>query len=232
MGQLEKYGLYVLCLVIFLILGVALWGDPAAAADRPQSQNARQAAVTVTPSAQDFDLNKMQGMLGGGAQPEPIAQPQTQPVGGDEPKQEPQKQPEPQPESQPVEEQRETYTVVAKDSLASIARKKLGSERHVKMLLELNPGVTPERLKVGQKLTLPTTSELAGVGVGGAAQKQPEPSGSGSLRTHEVAKGDTFEGLAMRYLNDRKRVSEIKKLNPTLDPTKLREGQKILIPAK
>ena len=26
MGQLEKYGLYVLCLVIFLILGVTIWG--------------------------------------------------------------------------------------------------------------------------------------------------------------------------------------------------------------
>ena len=25
MGQLEKYGLYVMCLVIFLILGVSLW---------------------------------------------------------------------------------------------------------------------------------------------------------------------------------------------------------------
>jgi LysM repeat protein len=231
MGQLEKYGLYVLCLVIFLILGVALWGDPAAAADRPQSQNARQAAVTVKPpSTQNFDLNEMGDILRGAPteEPKPIVQPQ--PQGGDEPKQEPQKQPEPQPEPQPIEEQRETYTVVAKDSLSSIARKKLGSERHVKALLELNPGVTPERLKVGQKLTLPTSSELTG---GGAAiGKQPEPSGSGSLRTHEVAKGDTFEGLAMRYLNDRKRVSEIKKLNPTLDPTKLREGQKILIPAK
>ena len=32
MGQLEKYGLYVLCLVIFLILGVAVWGgDPVSA---------------------------------------------------------------------------------------------------------------------------------------------------------------------------------------------------------
>ena len=29
MGQLEKYGLYVMCLVIFLILGVTLWGEPA-----------------------------------------------------------------------------------------------------------------------------------------------------------------------------------------------------------
>ena len=27
MGQLEKYGLYVLVVVIVLILGVAIWGD-------------------------------------------------------------------------------------------------------------------------------------------------------------------------------------------------------------
>ena len=31
MGQLERYGLYVLCLVIFLILGIAIWGDNAGA---------------------------------------------------------------------------------------------------------------------------------------------------------------------------------------------------------
>ena len=156
---------------------------------------------------------------------EPQTEPKTVPVvdGGGE-----QKQPEPQPE--PVVDQRESYTVVAKDSLASIARKKLGSERHVKLLLELNPGVKPESLKIGQKLTLPTPTEVAGTA--GAAPKQPEPSGSGALRTHEIASGDNFEGLAMRYLNDRKRVSEIKKLNPTLDPTKLRVGQKVLIPAK
>ncbi len=231
MGQLEKYGLYVLCLVIFLILGVALWGDPAAAADRPQSQHARQASVVVNPLAQEFDLNKMEAILGGGEpKRDPAPQQEPQPQGGGEPKPEPIVQSEPAPQPEPVVEQRETYTVVAKDSLASIARKRLGSERHVKLLLELNPGVTPERLKVGQSLSMPTTIELAGVG--GTSKKQPEPSGSGALRTHEVQKGDTFEGLAMRYLNDRKRVLEIKKLNPTLDPTKLREGQKILIPAK
>ena len=27
MGQLERYGLYVLVVVIFLILGVAIWGE-------------------------------------------------------------------------------------------------------------------------------------------------------------------------------------------------------------
>ena len=38
MGQLEKYGLYVLCLVIFLILAVTIWpGDVAAS---PEQRNA------------------------------------------------------------------------------------------------------------------------------------------------------------------------------------------------
>lgn len=229
MGQLEKYGLYVLCLVIFLILGVALWGDPAAAADRqPQQKNVREVSVQVPqPQQQSFNLEDFP--IGGTdapvkvePQPEPKADPKNE-VGGGE-----QKQPEPQPE--PIVDQRETYTVVAKDSLASIARKKLGSERHVKLLVELNPGVKPESLKIGQKLTLPTPTEVAGTA--GAAPKQPEPSGSGALRTHEIVSGDNFESLAVRYLNDRKRVSEIKKLNPTLDPTKLRVGQKVLIPAK
>jgi LysM repeat protein len=228
MGQLEKYGLYVLCLVIFLILGVALWGDPAAAADRqPQQKNAREVSVQVPqPQQQNFNLNEFPfGNQEAPANIEPQPEPKTEPVvdGGGE-----QKQPEPQPE--PVVDQRESYTVVAKDSLASIARKKLGSERHVKLLVELNPGVKPESLKIGQKLTLPTLTEVAGTA--GAAPKQPEPSGSGALRTHEIVSGDYFEGLAKRYLNDPKRVSEIKKLNPTLDPTKLRVGQKVLIPAK
>ena len=160
----------------------------------------------------------------------------------DQPKGEPAPQPilDPQPkdESKPIDapaptpapEERETYTVAPGDSLASISRKRLGSERHVKLLMEANPGVAPERLKPGQKLTLPTLTEVAGAST--PAPKQPEPSGSGAVITHEIGKGDTFEGLAVRYLNDRKRVADIKKLNPTLDPTKLREGQKILIPAK
>ena len=40
MGQLEKYGLYVMCLVIFLILGVTLWGEPATARSSSARQNA------------------------------------------------------------------------------------------------------------------------------------------------------------------------------------------------
>jgi len=47
MGQLEKYGLYVLCLVIFLILGVTIWGG----GDLPPPTNKPSAAAIKAASA-------------------------------------------------------------------------------------------------------------------------------------------------------------------------------------
>ncbi|HZN41270.1 MAG TPA: LysM domain-containing protein [Planctomycetota bacterium] len=47
MGQLEKYGLYVLCLVIFLILGVTIWGG----GDLPPQINKPSATAIKAPSA-------------------------------------------------------------------------------------------------------------------------------------------------------------------------------------
>ena len=52
MGQLEKYGLYVMCLVIFLILGVTLWGEPAnATRTAGREQAAMQAGGSVPQDA-------------------------------------------------------------------------------------------------------------------------------------------------------------------------------------
>ena len=57
MGQLEKYGLYVLCLVIFLILGVTIWGNP----DTPSPQQ-RNESVPMRVNAGGTSLA---GMLPG-----------------------------------------------------------------------------------------------------------------------------------------------------------------------
>lgn len=46
MGQLERYGLYVLCVVIFLILGVALWGDDPVLAHTGQAATVSQVAAS------------------------------------------------------------------------------------------------------------------------------------------------------------------------------------------
>ena len=61
MGQLERYGLYVLCLVIFLILGVAIWGSD------PQELNHNRelndpAAVPVVKSEEDH-LRDIEGFM-------------------------------------------------------------------------------------------------------------------------------------------------------------------------
>ena len=57
----------------------------------------------------------------------------------------------------------------------------------------------------------------------------PAPAGP---RIHTVARGDTFWSLAVRYLGDGQRWRDIQAANPGAVPTKLRIGQKIVIPAK
>ena len=54
--------------------------------------------------------------------------------------------------------------------------------------------------------------------------------GKTAARTHRVEKGDTLEGIAKRYFGSEKRVDDIKKLNPTVDPTRMRIGQIIRLP--
>ena len=39
MGQLERYGIYVLSLIIFLILGIAIWGDDPGAGEPTHGVN-------------------------------------------------------------------------------------------------------------------------------------------------------------------------------------------------
>src|SRR5262245_54283598 len=51
MGQLEKYGLYVLCLVIFLILGVTIWGGGEVPANPGRTTSAAIHAPGSPPAA-------------------------------------------------------------------------------------------------------------------------------------------------------------------------------------
>ena len=64
MGQLERYGLYVLCLVIFLILGVAMWGDGNTVAAKVGAGNgARSVAGLADPSDDNAKLRSEQDMI-------------------------------------------------------------------------------------------------------------------------------------------------------------------------
>ena len=51
-------------------------------------------------------------------------------------------------------------------------------------------------------------------------------------RTYKIAAGDTLVGVSRRMLGSDKRVQEILALNPSIGPSRLRQGQMIRVPAK
>lgn len=265
MGQLEKYGLYVLCLVIFLILGVTIWGGGDL---QPQDRRPQAGAGA--------ELNA-NGPGGPGSKPAKPAATGTMGAlldptrSGKEPKTDPKSVPTPavgngdpvkaagsKPDDQPVdpvvtppiaETVRPTHKVAAGDTFESIA-KKLGSAALRTELQRLNPRVEPTRMRQGVELQLPTKAEIEQFLARGAApQKVPatsqEPvakdataskgtpkSAAASPTTYTVAKGDTFEGIAVRQLGSKKRLDELLELNPNVRPTGLKVGQKIQLPKK
>lgn len=49
--------------------------------------------------------------------------------------------------------------------------------------------------------------------------------------SYTIRRGDTLWSIAVRYYNDGQRWKDIVDANPGLDPTKLRVGQQIVLPA-
>jgi LysM repeat protein len=271
MGQLEKYGLYVLCLLIFLIIGVSIWGEPANAATDPGPKN-ETAKVTKAdkPAMPRVDLKELVSPVkppaspvstkGAEAPPSPLADALLDGTGSggtkdakksdkNDAKVEPAKT-EPKPDSG----KRPTHRIKSGDTFESIAIE-LGDKKLVPVLLQLNPKIDPKTLAIGTEVQLPTPAELAahkasakgladagkGKADGKPADSKPAddpkkaakaPETSGGVRTYTIAQGDTLSGLAKRLYGSDKRVDDIKGLNPSVDPTRLRIGQVIKLPAK
>ena len=252
MGQLEKYGLYVLCLVIFLILGVTIWGggdvppvrrvppttglnasttagqtggetapgsgsvmnlqallQPAIQPAAPRDRDARPVDATSNRETANGVLNPGGGKESDTAATDPVKPPVQAPT-----------PPQPEPASR-------TYKVKAGDSFDSIAKSQLGDSGMRTEIMRLNPSIKPERLQIGATLVLPAAA--------GEARKSTEtradaPVATLAVASYTVGKGDTFEHIARRQLGDRRRVGELRELNPDIDPTRLRVGQKIRLP--
>ena len=201
MGQLEKYGLYVLCLVIFLILGVAIWGgDPASP---PGSNKDPLKLAASTDSGRGGDQGKAgESPKSKEAQPAPKSEPTKdghgapdvtvfidpvlpkksgeKPVKGDAAKPEAKKlEGEPAPaggkkEEQKVEDGPRTHVVQHGDNLHDIAIKHLGSATRVQEILDLNPGIDPRRLRDGSKIKLPPAKAALQKGASAADGKKAD----------------------------------------------------------
>lgn len=257
MGQLEKYGLYVLCLVIFLILGVTIWGGGDTQLGRTPPASIRSTAsgpskaATGAEGAPSEQLKSFaEALLDGGGESAGGGKDgggtgrETGKAG--EPKNEkpepanPAKGETPPPVKPPV---RAVYTVQEGDTFESIARSKLGKASLCSELMKQNPGIEPKKLRPGMELALPDATALAvATKVDGKVAKDAKESKRANeklltppadgTRTYVVKKGDTFERIAVAELGSKRRTSELLELNAGLDPTKLKLGMSLKLPTK
>lgn len=247
MGQLEKYGLYVMCLVIFLILGVSLWdvGEP------PTPQ--KQTPSIVTEVAKNGTVGGAGAGGVGSLDLESLFTPTERPRDG-------RQQPKPAadgkkaPENAPADataskgadrggddrggaqgdeaikpsadSKRPKYKIQDGDTLESVARARLGSAALHGEIQRLNPELRPTRLRVGQEIVLPSSADLA---VKSGARTAPTPIAGGD-RLYTVRKGDSLERIAGSQLGDKRRVEELRQLNPNVEDTKLKIGQSLKLP--
>ena len=124
-----------------------------------------------------------------------------------------------------------TYTVVAGDTLYSLARKNNLTEKE---LIALNPGLTAETLKVGQVIKLKSTATNTSTIVPPIEKKvvpQEKPvQKSVDPVTYITKKGDTAESIAKEFNIT---VEDLQKYNPAVKFNgKLKKGIALLIPVK
>jgi len=255
MGQLEKYGLYVLCLVIFLILGVTIWGG----GDLPQNLNRGKAPTNSDLLARTAS----NAPLGKTGQAEVVLAPDIEALlrPADRPKSEPKKDEPKKGEAKPVEASggknsgtggeagkpvapkpetalppptevaRKTHKIQSGDSFESISKQHFGSAALLNEIARLNSRLVPTKLKPGTEVLLPTAAEALVILERGKARPASQPLAA-ATGTYRVVRGDTLEGIAIHQLGSRTRVADLQELNPGITPTLLKAGSVLKLPKK
>jgi LysM repeat protein len=112
--------------------------------------------------------------------------------------------------------------VLKGESFYTIAKKYSTTIRAVS---QSNPGVDPTRLKIGQKLAIPSASQTTAAM---AAIDPGSPAPSGSDRLHTVKAGENLTIIARRH---GVAVKDLQAAN-NLRTTQIRVGQKLRVPEK
>ncbi len=124
-----------------------------------------------------------------------------------------------------------TYIVKKDEGFWVIAQKVYGHGMHWPVLRQANPKLDPGRIPIGAEIVVPPLpGRVSGPGRITPAPVIPTAAGE---RTYTVTAGDTagFWGIAKKVYGQSKYYSLIVKANPNVDPTRLRAGQKLIIPA-
>jgi nucleoid-associated protein YgaU len=129
-----------------------------------------------------------------------------------------------------------TAKIQDKDTLATIAKRELGSATRYQEILDANPGLNPAKLEKGKDIQIPLAAAPAPKSptdkspVDGTS---PADKGSTAEKTYVVKSGDTLAEIAKSQLGASRRWPEIAKANEdTLHgSTALKVGMKLKIPA-
>ncbi len=113
------------------------------------------------------------------------------------------------------------HTVRSGDTVSAISRR-YGSPQSA--ILQANPGLRPDFIKLGQKLVVPLLGEPAPQAAAGREEAEAAPDFSG---TYAVAKGDTLWALSLRFEVQPELLAERNGLG--LDSV-LREGMTLRVP--
>ena len=123
------------------------------------------------------------------------------------------------------------YTVKSGDTLEGIARTQLGDGQKWRSIVEINPGLDPKALKIGQKIKMPA----GGMASAKEASAPAVGAGNASTNTYTVQKGDTLVAIARKFYggdSDWKRILDANSSVLKGDAAALRPGMKLTIPAK
>jgi nucleoid-associated protein YgaU len=219
MGQIERYGVFALCLVIFLILGIAVWGGEGPRPQEPSGPAAVEPRDVAVADGRDLLTPEPE-------RPAAPAGPQIPARSTFPPDPESGSSFTPEPDPAPVE-QRRTYRIKKDDTFDAIARKELGDPRAVERIRELNPGLDSRRLQIGQEIVLPSAS---------APRTQPPAPAPRTEREdwpkkHKVAPRETLASIARRYYGDERQHTILARANGVRDELKLPVGALLTIPA-
>lgn len=254
MGQLERYGLYVLVVVIFLILGVAIMGNDG----EPLSTRDELAVAGGLPDGAAFESvsrsDELSELFGPSRDtkftPRPLDQ---EPDASSQPEDPPQADPrqsgsgetgnhgrndagtDPAAAQSPTSTgndapRREatpprTHTVRRGDTFEGIAKRMYGDGTKWRAIAAANPTVDERRLPLGRELVIPSLPVEAD------AKRGDEPTAaSAGVRHHSVQPGENFETIARRYYHREGLWQRIADANPGVEATRIQVGTKLVIP--
>lgn len=125
-----------------------------------------------------------------------------------------------------------SYTVVSGDTLSSIAGVWFRDTSKWQLIADINPGLKPTTLKVGQKINLPAKEGKSATKTAVAKKNSATPT---AANEHVVASGETLASISDKAYGSRsnwKRIYEANKGVIGSDPSRLKVGMKLTIPSK